>query len=77
MFLLRICLNHRKETYGQTLAEICRAVRIEVMEKKPIFRTCKQSVFREEQCLRDICVTFKSLFRLVLHFFIPLIDYID
>ena len=31
-------------------------------------------MFREEQCLRDICVTFKSLFRLILHFFFSLID---
>lgn len=34
-------------------------------------------VFREEHCLRDICVTFKSLFRLALQIFLSLIDYID
>ena len=34
-------------------------------------------VFREEQCLRDICVTFTSLLCLILHFFFSLIDYID
>ena len=35
--------------------------------------------FDEEQGLRDICVTFESLhvFRLILHFFFSVIDYID
>ena len=36
-----------------------------------------QRLFREEQCLCDICVTFKSFFRLILHFFFSLIDCID
>ena len=35
------------------------------------------SCFDEEQGLRDICVTFESLFRLILHFFFSVIDYID
>ena len=35
-------------------------------------------VFREEHCLRDICVMFKTLLRLVLHFsFHLLITLID
>ena len=38
---------------------------------------CKWSVFREENCLRDICVAFRSLFSLILHLFFSLIDYID
>ena len=37
MFLLRICLNHRKETYGQILADVCRAVGIEVIENNSQF----------------------------------------
>ena len=37
MFLPRICLNHRKETYGKILADICIAVGIEVIENKSQF----------------------------------------
>ena len=37
MFLLRICLNHRKEAYGQILADICRALGIEVIENNSQF----------------------------------------
>ena len=43
-----------------------------------IVRNIRSSVcFDEEQGLRDICVTFESLFRLILHFFFSVIDYID
>ena len=31
----------------------------------------------QEHCSRDICVTFKSLFSLIFHFFFSLIDHID
>ena len=34
------------------------------------------SMFREEHSSRDICVTFKSLFSLIFHFFFSLIDHL-
>ena len=49
---------------------------IETVGRNPV-RLVTSLCFDEEQGLRDICVTFESLFRLILHFFFSVIDYID
>ena len=52
MFLLRICLNHLKETYGQILADICRAVGLEVIENNSQFSELVN--FVSNPCARKI-----------------------